>query len=147
MLFRSGFEPFEIPTLEAAHRRDLVPDRVEEVPTVGDFAPFILSDFERVVERRSMQFEGDGKNPVKRLFGKIAGAVLKTRPVLKRDLCVGCGMCAEICPAKAIVMKNGKAKIDRGACIRCFCCQEFCPTGAMKVHRTWIARMLVKSKK
>ena len=47
------------------------------------------------------------------------------------DFCKGCGMCAEICPAKAIVMKKGKAVIDRGDCIRCFCCQEFCPKEAI----------------
>ena len=43
--------------------------------------------------------------------------------------------------------KNGKKKavIDRDKCIRCFCCQEFCPTGAMKVHRTWIARLCMRS--
>ena len=141
-----GFEPFEIPILEAAHRRGLVPDRVEEVTVFGEVDPLVLSDFERVVERRSMQFEGDGKNPVKRLFGKIAGAILRTRPVLDKKTCVGCGMCAEICPAKAIVMKNGKAKIDRKACIRCFCCQEFCPKSAMKVGRTKIAALFHREK-
>ena len=61
--------------------------------------------------------------------------------------CIHCSKCVKLCPAKAIVMENRKAVIDRDQCIRCFCCQEFCPTGAMKVHRTWIAKMLVKSKK
>ncbi len=142
-----GFEPREIPTLDAAIRRGVAPERIEEVPVIGDVETLTLSDFERVVERRSMQFEGDGKNPIKRLFGKIAGAVLKTRPVLDKKSCVGCGMCAEICPAKAIVMKNGKAVIDRGDCIRCFCCQEFCPKSAMKVGRTPIAALFHKEKK
>ena len=54
-------------------------------------------------------------------------------------------MCAEICPAKAIVMKDGKAKIDRADCIRCFCCQEFCPKSAMKVGRTAIASLFSKT--
>ena len=142
-----GFEPREIPTLDAAIRRGVAPERIEDVPVIGDVETLTLSDFERVVERRSMQFEGDGKNPIKRLFGKIAGAVLKTRPVLDKKSCVGCGMCAEICPAKAIVMKNGKAVIDRGDCIRCFCCQEFCPKSAMKVGRTPIAALFHKEKK
>ena len=142
-----GFEPFEIPTLEAAHRRGLVPDRVEEIPVFGDVDSLVMSDFERVVERRSMQFEGDGKNPIKRLFGKLAGAVLRTRPTLRKRLCVGCKMCAEICPAKAINMKNGKAKVDYKRCIRCFCCQEFCPKSAMKVGRTPIAALFHKEKK
>ena len=39
-------------------------------------------------------------------------------------------------------MKKKKPRIDRGVCIHCFCCQEFCPEGAMKVHRTALARLL-----
>ena len=56
--------------------------------------------------------------------------------------CIGCGKCANICPAKAIVMERKLPKIDRARCIHCFCCQEFCPKGAMKVRRTFIARLL-----
>lgn len=41
-------------------------------------------------------------------------------------------------------MVNGKPRIDRKKCIKCFCCQEFCPVGAMKVHRSPIARLLEK---
>ena len=67
--------------------------------------------------------------------------ILRTKPALKKDLCVGCGICRDICPAKAIVIVNGKAKINRKACIRCFCCQEFCPKSAMKVKRTFIANL------
>ena len=142
-----GFTKDELPILDAAYRRDLVPEKFDDVPLFGDAESLVLEDFERVVERRSLQFQGDGKNPIKRIFGKIAGALLKTRPVLKKDLCVGCGICAGICPAKAIVIKNKRAIIDRGACIRCFCCQEFCPKSAMKVHRTFLAKMFHREKK
>jgi len=142
-----GFSPFEIPILEAAHRRGLVPDSVEEVKLFGDIEPLIVPDFERVEEHRSIEFGGDGKSPVKRLFSKIAGAILKTKPVLKESLCVGCGVCRDICPAKAIVIEDKKAVIDRAKCIRCFCCQEFCPKSAMKVKRTLIAKVFHKEKK
>ena len=142
-----GFTREELPILDAAYRRGLVPEKYEDVTLFGDAESLVLEDFERVVERRSLQFQGDGKNPIKRLFGKIAGAVLKTKPVLKKDMCVGCGICAGICPAKAIVIKNKKAIIDRKACIRCFCCQEFCPKSAMKVHRTFLAKMFHREKK
>jgi ferredoxin len=117
------------------------------MPIFGNADAFVLEDFERVVERRSLQFSGDGKNPIKRLFGKIAGAILKTKPVLKKDMCVGCGVCRDICPAKAIVIKDKKAVIDRSLCIRCFCCQEFCPKSAMKVHRTVLAQIFHREKK
>jgi len=39
-------------------------------------------------------------------------------------------------------MKKKLPVIDRGKCIRCFCCQEFCPKGAMRVHRTLVAKLL-----
>lgn len=142
-----GYTPFEIPTLEAARRRGLVPDSVDEVKLFGDLEALLVPDFEKVVERRSLGFWGSSKNPFKSALGKIVSKILETRPVLKKDMCVGCGVCANICPAKAIVIKDGKAIIDRGKCIRCFCCQEFCPKSAMKVKRTFIASIFqAKSK-
>lgn len=142
-----GFEREELPILEAAYRRGLIPATAEELTVVGDLDGLAVEDFERVVERRSLQFSGDGKSGTGRLFGKMAGWVLKTRPVLKKDLCVGCGVCRDICPAKAIVIKDKRARIDRSACIRCFCCQEFCPKSAMKVHRNPLARLFHKKRK
>ena len=142
-----GMEPRDIPTLDAAFRRGLIPERVEDVKLYGSISELITDDFEQVVERKSMLFAGDGKNPVKRVFSKFAGAILKTRPKLVKNMCIGCGVCANICPAKAIVIENKKAKIDRKACIRCFCCQEFCPKSAMKVKRTAVAKIFHSEKK
>ncbi|MBQ4071494.1 MAG: DUF362 domain-containing protein [Clostridia bacterium] len=136
----------EVPTLAAALRRDLVPATLDDITLHGSIARLIVSDFEHVIERRSLQFAGDGKSAIKRLFSRIAGAILRTKPKLKKDMCVGCGICRDICPAKAIVIKNKKAKIDRSKCIRCFCCQEFCPKSAMKVARTPIASLFHREK-
>ena len=60
--------------------------------------------------------------------------------------CIGCGKCANICPAKAIRMENKLPTIDRKTCIHCFCCQEFCPKGAMRVKRPSVARILNRRK-
>ncbi len=141
-----GFAPEEIPTLAAAIRRGLLPEKAEDVVLYGALDSLYVKDFERVVERRSLGFTGDGKNPVKRLFGSIAGRILRTRPVVKSSLCVGCGVCANICPAKTIVIEKKKARIKRDACIRCFCCQEFCPKSAIKVHRTALAALFHREK-
>lgn len=136
-----GYTVNDLPLLVAAKERGLIPDTAEELNIIGDIEPFIIKDFEHVVERRSLEFSGTGKNPVKRFFAKIAAAILKTKPYLVKKMCVGCGICKNICPAKAITIENGKAKIQRKDCIRCFCCQEFCPKSAMKVRRTFIANL------
>ncbi len=142
-----GFKREELPILDAAYRRGLVPESVEGINLVGSLDGLAVKDFERVVERRSLEFSGNSKNPMKRFFGSCAAAILRTRPALVPKMCVGCGICANICPARAIKIDNGKAKIDRTACIRCFCCQEFCPKSAMKVKRTLIAEMFHREKK
>ncbi len=142
-----GFSPEELPILEAAKRRGFIPDSVDELNIIGSHEGLSVKNFERVVERRSLEFSGDGKKPIKRLFSRLAGSVLRTRPKLVPKMCVGCGVCAGICPAKAIVIKNKKAKIDRKKCIRCFCCQEFCPKSALKVRRTAIAELFHREKK
>ena len=62
----------------------------------------------------------------------------------KKKECIGCKKCENICPVKAITMKDKKPIINRDKCIRCFCCQEFCPVGAMKAHKNFIVKILTK---
>ena len=137
-----GFDRCELPILEAAYGRGLIPACAEELNLLGNLDALLVPDFIRVVERRSLEFSGDGKNKIKVFFSKIAARLLRTKPKLVKSECVGCGVCANICPAKAIVInKNKKAVINRKTCIRCFCCQEFCPKSAMKVGRTFVAEI------
>ncbi len=51
----------------------------------------------------------------------------RTLPVIRESECVGCGKCAESCPAHTISIVNKKAVIDYKSCIACFCCHEMCP--------------------
>ncbi len=139
-----GLDPITVPTLQVAVQHGLTPATVEEIEVCGDAEPFILPDFQRIESKNSLQFEATLPGKAGKLFSKFAAVALKTKPKLHKKECVGCGVCKDICPAKAIVIAKKKAKIDRSKCIRCFCCQEFCPKGAMKVHRTAIAKLLNK---
>ncbi len=52
-------------------------------------------------------------------------------PAVNRDLCSGCGSCAENCPLQIITMQNYLPDLELYECIRCYCCQEHCPEGAI----------------
>lgn len=139
-----GLTAKDVPTLQAAEKRGLLSPDLSSLSIYGDPAQFSVPDFETVPAQSSVFFHvlGDG------LPGKIAdffaGRILTPFPKLEPQSCIGCGKCAQTCPAKAISMKNGKPQINRRICIHCFCCQEFCPKGAMKVARTRIMKIIGK---
>ena len=140
-----GLEPGTVPTLRAAQARGLCPETLEELRIDGPWQDFVTEGFEIITERNGLQFQalmGGGKTGER--FSRFAGRLIAARPTVEKALCVGCRKCEQICPAKAITMKNKRPAVDRRACIRCFCCQEFCPKGAMKVKRPPLARLLVR---
>lgn len=139
-----GLDRKEVPTLEAALERGLIPESVECLNVQGSAEDYHLADFKRIKTGNSHLFSGDGKSLRGKLTGAFLNRVLAQKPGLKPTGCVGCGVCHQICPVKAIEMIDGKPKIDRKKCIRCFCCQEFCPQSAMIVKRTLIAKLLEK---
>ena len=137
-----GLKREEVPTLEAALERELIPAAADGLTVEGDPAAFAIPDFQRIVTGNSHLFRGNGKSLFGRLKGMALEKLLAQRPQVKSAKCVGCGVCKKVCPANAITINKGKPDIDRKKCIRCFCCQEFCPESAMEVHRTAIAKLL-----
>ena len=53
---------------------------------------------------------------------------------LDTEKCVGCGLCAEVCPHLVFRVQDGKAGFaDREACMECGACARNCPVGALSV--------------
>jgi heterodisulfide reductase subunit A len=52
------------------------------------------------------------------------------------DLCNGCQACVPVCPAKAISMVEGKAKIDPFQCNGCGACIPVCPQEAIDLRNS-----------
>ena len=139
-----GLKIDDVPTLQAARVRGLIPDSAEELEIAGDAAPFLIPDFKTMPAQSSVFFHKAGTGVIGKIVDTFLFRALTPCPKVKKNECIGCGKCAKICPAKAITMQNKLPVIDRKACIHCFCCQEFCPKGAMGVYRPAIARLLNK---
>ena len=132
-----GMEAADAPTVAESISRGLCPADWHDLAISGDPDEFALPDFKRLPVGGKIDFRT--KIPIVSAFMRRG---FGTGPKVDKAKCVGCGKCAEVCPAKAAHVVNGKAQIDAKKCIRCFCCQEFCPKGAVCVHRPLLARLL-----
>ena len=119
-----GLAPEQVTTLEAAMKRDLLP----EYEIAGDdIGSMILTDFDIPMKHKRASWV--------RLVNKLPQA-LRPRPVFTHKRCDGCGTCVRACPAKAIAMNDrNRPQVDVNQCIRCYCCQELCPKTDVEVRR------------
>lgn len=124
--------PEEIVMIRQAMKLGLA--KPDEMELLGDSIPGNLTPFV-VPDTKKLDFTGKVPGFLQKPFRKIAGRLLKSYPQLNKDLCVGCGKCAESCPAHIINIKNKKAKFKKKGCISCFCCQEMCPMKAISVKK------------
>jgi nitroreductase/Pyruvate/2-oxoacid:ferredoxin oxidoreductase delta subunit len=56
----------------------------------------------------------------------------KITTTIDEDLCIGCGLCVQICPSKAFSMKDDKAAVTGEYSLNCGHCMAICPSGAIK---------------
>ena len=91
--------------------------------------------------QRSREFRGALK-PVRFLV-----LFLEKKPIVKKERCIGCGMCVKACPVdgKAVSLEpSGGTRVavyDYSKCIKCYCCQEMCPEEAITVKKPLLARI------
>ena len=127
-----GLDPMEISMIRQAVKQGLA--HPEEITLRGDDLPENIEPF-RLPDTKSLTFADNVPAFVRRPFLFFASKLLKSYPQLKKDACIGCGKCAESCPAHVIRIEKGKAKFKKRGCISCFCCQEMCPAKAISVRK------------
>lgn len=125
-----GVPRWRVPYLEEAQRRGLL----GQYQTVGlDLEEVAVSDFRLPTGQEVVPW-------LPPRWSDFLARHLSPRPLVNPERCLGCGVCAESCPPKAISVLDGQARIDERSCIRCYCCQELCPRGAVDLRRPWISR-------
>lgn len=130
-------------TLAAA--KEFGPHDWEDFDWQGAAPAALKPDDWRIPELHTLQMHGGF---IERHLPKVAKWIRKRiapRPAPNKN-CVACSYCVDICPAKAMSLKNGKLVIDEAACIRCFCCHELCQHTGLDVTTSPIARLLVRRK-
>lgn len=75
------------------------------------------------------------------ITSKLFDKVRVTKNLTVEDSCIGCGLCAQKCPVRAIEIQNGKPVWVKERCALCFRCLHHCPkfaiqfgNGATKKH-------------
>ena len=119
----------KVPTVCLSVQRGLCPSDFDTIEIIGD-KYYTFTDF-ALPQSKSVDFTTRLPKP----FRPMVNRILRSRPIIRKEDCIGCGKCAESCPAKTIRIKNGKAQIEYDSCIRCFCCHEMCPVKAVDIHQ------------
>lgn len=79
-------------------------------------------------KRLTVKFPFEGIKPNERTVGRL---------VLSLEKCIGCGICARVCPTQAVEMvrvegrEKPAPKMDFGRCCYCTLCVYSCPKNAL----------------
>jgi uncharacterized protein (DUF362 family)/Pyruvate/2-oxoacid:ferredoxin oxidoreductase delta subunit len=130
-----GLNPARVPTTWEAARRGLGEvqgDRIEvKGPEIGSLA---VKDFDVPANWKFFLIPG--------FLGRLLARYVWVRPVVRREVCTGCGECVAICAAGAINLSSGRAGVDDRMCTSCMCCHEACSVGAIDTRMSWLARRI-----
>jgi uncharacterized protein (DUF362 family)/Pyruvate/2-oxoacid:ferredoxin oxidoreductase delta subunit len=137
-----GYDPGKIPYLKEAFERGGRTAEAAETLRVGP---------ETLRKPKSGEFElipygNSGSSTIGALHPSLktlARMFTVDRPIFHASICIACGACVRICPAKALEqdrVHKSRIRIDDASCITCFCCHEVCPVGAISIGKVPLRR-------
>ena len=95
-----------------------------------------------LLERRFLK----GSNPFSHLLGltqripyTLFERLLMNHAIRQEPNCILCGKCAEICPTKNFVIRDGALKV-RNKCILCYRCINHCPVQALHISKKTLVK-------
>ncbi|MDY0151201.1 MAG: DUF362 domain-containing protein [Candidatus Cloacimonas sp.] len=133
-----GFKLSDVPYLSPAlHQDGILPSRIS-VPT--SFRRYKIKDADIRKVKLSMQSTKYVPAPLKFVLRKL----FYFHPQVSLR-CKRCGICYKSCPVKAITWEKGdKPFVHKDKCIKCMCCHELCPYGAIDIHKSLVAKLVMR---
>ncbi len=138
--------------VEAQKRKILLPENIvvemdEEELSISEFQDKVkwldIKPFKRPIPQSVNFLHGH----VPKFLEDFLVRQTKSKPIFVKERCIGCGKCAQSCPAQIISIRNQKAQAELKNCISCFCCHEMCPVDAIEIHVPFLARVIFGEKK
>jgi NAD-dependent dihydropyrimidine dehydrogenase PreA subunit len=133
--------PEYVPTTKYGMQAGIGSFLKEDIELLGDeFESFLADDFK--IDRIPVKSFKPG------YFSDFINNRIVSKPYIKAEKCVRCGVCVTMCPAspKAVFFKDDDKSIvpvyDYDNCIKCLCCQEICPESAIELN-TPILRKII----
>jgi len=133
-----GLNPMDVFTTFHAHNRGLGRGRIEDIEIIGERLQEVqVKNFKHSVIAVSL---------LRRRLPSFLYAYFQDQlvliPEVKKDNCTACLECINICPQKAVSLRDDLAWIDKKACIHCMCCHEVCRYKAIKLKKRAIGRIV-----
>lgn len=119
----SNYLPTGVPT-----KREVDDKLAAAQLTLGALAERIKSG-ERIEKTDVTSLSWLKTNAVHPLFSAFVG---QKNYYTVSDACVGCGLCAALCPTDNVTLRNHRPEFG-GKCISCFCCIQRCPMHAINI--------------
>jgi uncharacterized protein (DUF362 family) len=133
-----GFTDKEVPTVWLAKQRGIQDSLLENICVMGEqIRDVAVADLKK--PRASVTTH------LPRFLMNLGKSFLTAKPSVLKDKCKGCANCASICAAGAIAMTGPLPRFDYKKCIRCCCCHEICPSRAITLKEGVLARLFGKA--
>jgi len=130
-----GLKPLDILTTKEAAKRGLGIADIKSMEILGD----------KLEEAIGQPFQLPTTSIIKKIplpILNLTKDLIRFYPKVNHQNCTRCNACIAICPEKVMSMKHDRVIIRYSGCISCFCCQEVCPSSAIKVKKSFAAKLI-----